>query len=147
MMHPPPRSTLFPYTTLFRSNRSTASKLVFLASYTLPYNIPASKKTAAGMIKGRVLDPKSTRLNSSHVRSSYAVLGLRKKNAPRSTRSLRSQDLAGDGDGAVADKVLLLLLSISPGKSVIGEGKCSFHINDAPATEIDTLSLHDALPI
>src|SRR5690554_8079238 len=56
MMHPPPRSTLFPYTTLFRSNRSTASKLVFLASYTLPYNIPASKKTETGMIKGRVFN-------------------------------------------------------------------------------------------
>src|SRR6266699_4403573 len=65
MIRRPPRSTLFPYTTLFRSRaggRRTARPPHLLAGPRLP-----------------VRDRKSTRLNSSHVRISYAVFCLKKK--------------------------------------------------------------------
>src|SRR5436305_14443762 len=65
----PPRSTLFPYTTLFRSRRNTHARFV-------------GRAPRPGMWSGRVQsrrDRKSTRLNSSHVRISYAVFCLKKK--------------------------------------------------------------------
>src|SRR5436305_7005974 len=71
MLRRPPRSTLFPYTTLFRS----------------PCRAPAAPALAAAGSAGqrrRQGDRKSTRLNSSHVRISYAVFCLKKKNANRS---------------------------------------------------------------
>src|SRR5262245_64541805 len=70
MPPPPPRSTLFPYTTLFRS----------YAAYVLAEDLRSSGVTAvvvAGVILGR--DRKSTRLNSSHLGISYAVFCLKKK--------------------------------------------------------------------
>src|SRR3989442_4519397 len=74
MIRRPPRSTLFPYTTLFRSNapsrRSDAGR---------PKSAAAAVQRAAGVIGARVEDRKSTRLNSSHVRISYAVFCLKKK--------------------------------------------------------------------
>src|SRR5256885_11041330 len=68
MIRRPPRSTLFPYTTLFRSIEHLAATLQI--------------KTAAvdGAVDGRGLDRKSTRLNSSHLVISYAVFCLKKKN-------------------------------------------------------------------
>src|SRR5438045_8899274 len=73
MIRRPPRSTLFPYTTLFRSlaapgiatSRSASSRMMF---GDLP---PSSSDTC--------LDRKSTRLNSSHLGISYAVFCLKKK--------------------------------------------------------------------
>src|SRR5207253_7851747 len=66
MLRPPPISTLFPYTTLFRS-RSTNIDWSF-------------NHTLDGRVKpGRDTDRKSTRLNSSHVAISYAVFCLKKK--------------------------------------------------------------------
>src|SRR5258708_21596576 len=72
MIRRPPRSTLFPYTTLFRSadSRSTdhwAMKCIFS-------NCAAGKKSAS-----LSADRKSTRLNSSHQIISYAVFCLKKK--------------------------------------------------------------------
>src|SRR5436309_3963311 len=67
-IHRPPRSTLFPYTTLFRS--PYASRLVVRCRGLLRHR-------AAGGCDG---DRKSTRLNSSHVKISYAVFCLKKKN-------------------------------------------------------------------
>src|SRR5207253_7803699 len=65
MMRRPPRSTLFPYTTLFRSRCASASR------------------TSPGKCRRRSRacwrDRKSTRLNSSHVAISYAVFCLKKK--------------------------------------------------------------------
>src|SRR5438270_3814990 len=79
MIRPPPTSTLFPYTTLFRSLLHRAFS-VFLFD-------PASKKLllqqrAAEKITfpNMILDRKSTRLNSSHSQISYAVFCLKKKN-------------------------------------------------------------------
>src|SRR5437870_7355730 len=69
MIRPPPRSTLFPYTTLFRSP--------------LPWAMGAPAGTAASARTTRTptteRDRKSTRLNSSHVAISYAVFCLKKK--------------------------------------------------------------------
>src|SRR5437870_11517029 len=66
----PPRSTLFPYTTLFRSTYVPARNTVML-SLALAW---------AEVLRSRdVLDRKSTRLNSSHVAISYAVFCLKKK--------------------------------------------------------------------
>src|SRR2546430_10942464 len=84
MIRRPPRSTLFPYTTLFRS-KCGASFLAFLAALLLAY---AGKKIRLVCDNGRfhttkavqALDRKSTRLNSSHSQISYAVFCLKKKN-------------------------------------------------------------------
>src|SRR5437868_7276908 len=68
MIRRPPRSTLFPYTTLFRSGDE---------------NIVEAEQLFVGHVEaaelGRALDRKSTRLNSSHVSISYAVFCLKKK--------------------------------------------------------------------
>src|SRR6266511_5997565 len=65
MIRRPPRSTLFPYTTLFRSSRPRYRR--FTAN-------PGG--ACCGRRRG---DRKSTRLNSSHVKTSYAVFCLKKK--------------------------------------------------------------------
>src|SRR5436305_8056912 len=89
MIRRPPRSTLFPYTTLFRSIRT--SHLDDIIIYTL--------SCSCGNIGGG-LDRKSTRLNSSHVRISYAVFCLKKKKNMPNTRVL------------TIDTIVLLVLSV-----------------------------------
>src|SRR2546427_9632160 len=80
MIRRPPRSTLFPYTTLFRSTpRSTedhGSKVCDLSASQRCKRHPEATSVAP---RGRV-DRKSTRLNSSHSQISYAVFCLKKKN-------------------------------------------------------------------
>src|SRR5436305_3726385 len=80
MIRRPPRSTLFPYTTLFRSlNRPRVFRLLNARDHV----IAADQPRAAGPINFSGIqfleDRKSTRLNSSHVRISYAVFCLKKK--------------------------------------------------------------------
>src|SRR3712207_8652956 len=92
MIRRPPRSTLFPYTTLFRSQRMLG--LTMLPPVSLPMEKPTSPAAVAA--PGPALDPdapsssshgfivcppdrKSTRLNSSHANISYAVFCLKKK--------------------------------------------------------------------
>src|SRR2546429_4510067 len=70
MIRRPPRSTLFPYTTLFRSGFLTPAQSLWSPLYA-PANIPT---TASARV-----DRKSTRLNSSHGYISYAVFCLKKK--------------------------------------------------------------------
>src|SRR5260221_9952376 len=77
MIRRPPRSTLFPYTTLFRSffqvNR-------FLVEDLLRTMVAGAKgEVALDLYAGVGLDRKSTRLNSSHTVISYAVFCLKKK--------------------------------------------------------------------
>src|SRR3989442_7518266 len=72
MIRRPPRSTLFPYTTLFRSLR---------AGLTVAQG-PVRGALSFSLIPFFPIDRKSTRLNSSHVRISYAVFCLKKKKAP-----------------------------------------------------------------
>src|SRR3989442_11929416 len=69
MIRRPPRSTLFPYTTLFRS-------LHGVAAHRLEAEDALIEGARAVQVEG---DRKSTRLNSSHVRISYAVFCLKKK--------------------------------------------------------------------
>src|SRR2546430_7316224 len=87
MIRRPPRSTLFPYTTLFRSfNKIADSTTEFLslkpADELLSVNAAERTVTVDGsMTYGHLcpLDRKSTRLNSSHSQISYAVFCLKKK--------------------------------------------------------------------
>src|SRR5437868_14978872 len=72
MIRPPPRSTLFPYTTLFRS------QLTHIRRYHYCYSC-ASRPYRNGIPEPEYRDRKSTRLNSSHVSISYAVFCLKKK--------------------------------------------------------------------
>src|SRR5438270_13699934 len=69
MIRRPPRSTLFPYTTLFRSVSSSA--------LTNARHTPGGRDNAGNCML--LLDRKSTRLNSSHSQISYAVFCLKKK--------------------------------------------------------------------
>src|SRR3712207_4786912 len=129
MIRRPPRSTLFPYTTLFRSQRA---HLIFLKSAHLssgqhPHPTSSPRTPARhqawqpGLLRAFKYflifksqpDRKSTRLNSSHANISYAVFCLKKK---------KTYELSTSG-------VLV------------------FFFNDTATTEIYTLSLHDALPI
>src|SRR5438067_7872636 len=72
MIRRPPRSTLFPYTTLFRSSRMQGGRA--------PTAFPLRRVSSVFPELGRRnTDRKSTRLNSSHVSISYAVFCLKKK--------------------------------------------------------------------
>src|SRR5690348_17750395 len=74
MMRRPPRSTLFPYTTLFRSQLdNVADHFVIAEAHALDDFAVANVQTGNE-------DRKSTRLNSSHPSISYAVFCLKKKN-------------------------------------------------------------------
>src|SRR3712207_8456893 len=77
MIRRPPRSTLFPYTTLFRSRycRGASSNWCGLRSRK---RMAASQQRARGR-RAALADRKSTRLNSSHANISYAVFCLKKK--------------------------------------------------------------------
>src|SRR3989442_71475 len=128
MIRRPPRSTLFPYTTLFRSHPCRASSTPVstpVVTYT-SVRVCAASASSSSLLSSpprrcsyqamstltpsmSTRDRKSTRLNSSHVRISYAVFCLQKKKTHTST--------------------------------------CFFFFNDTATTEIYTLSLHDALPI
>src|SRR3712207_8576901 len=85
MIRRPPRSTLFPYTTLFRSRASSspahgsASALSRCAEESIT-RVQRRKSAHAEKQRGRAAeDRKSTRLNSSHANISYAVFCLKKK--------------------------------------------------------------------
>src|SRR2546430_6221074 len=98
MIRRPPRSTLFPYTTLFRSLRPMlllVGVLAFVLIVRLPWSWQARYTVAVILflnpffvwLEGRndilwltPIDRKSTRLNSSHSQISYAVFCLKKKN-------------------------------------------------------------------
>src|SRR5215475_13200862 len=95
-------------------------------------------------------DRKSTRLNSSHVKISYAVFCLKKKKQPTATRPINatgsvsksngtfnrvSQTKADNPNAAAKDNVTVI------------STMTVFFFNDTATTEIYTLSLHDALPI
>src|SRR2546430_7673726 len=80
MIRRPPRSTLFPYTTLFRS------ALALVTELDLPAHARAGRHGEGSRLDVRLAqlhplgDRKSTRLNSSHSQISYAVFCLKKKN-------------------------------------------------------------------
>src|SRR2546430_11416645 len=91
MIRRPPRSTLFPYTTLFRSE-----KLSIFLNFLIPkLPAPVEDDLSKGILEAidmdsyrvekqaavKIQDRKSTRLNSSHSQISYAVFCLKKKNS------------------------------------------------------------------
>src|SRR5437773_9395161 len=99
MIRPTPRSTLFPYTTLFRSQNPADQPIVVLAltsdveERTKMYDIADSildQKIAQirGVGQVNIQDRKSTRLNSSHITISYAVFCLKKKKKTKTTNQL-----------------------------------------------------------
>src|SRR5215203_3630887 len=91
MIRRPPRSTLFPYTTLFRSPRGHRRR-------------PAARhrRHARGDHRG---DRKSTRLNSSHANISYAVFCLKKKIKRLEVPVLQDPGLLRGGIGIIRDRV------------------------------------------
>src|SRR5256885_6750664 len=78
MIRRPPRSTLFPYTTLFRSAQEQARCLRRRLRGGRPHSGKVSRTLSSCF--AAVVDRKSTRLNSSHLVISYAVFCLKKKN-------------------------------------------------------------------
>src|SRR6266496_5763286 len=89
MIRRPPRSTLFPYTTLFRS-----------PSHERRRGGAARRRVRARSLTGRDLgadeDRKSTRLNSSHVEISYAVFCLKKKKKIHKKKKTKKKKIVED---------------------------------------------------
>src|SRR2546422_3385687 len=96
MIRRPPRSTLFPYTTLFRSQAGEVSaapraqKVVLLRSSAVLVQDADTGEVVINKNSEAVVDRKSTRLNSSHGYISYAVFCLKKKK-PSRTRATRER--------------------------------------------------------
>src|SRR2546430_10114235 len=86
MIRRPPRSTLFPYTTLFRSN----SDGILITSVQNPAHVGQKLDWVTSVRNWK--DRKSTRLNSSHSQISYAVFCLKKKNRHSSSSSHSSEN-------------------------------------------------------
>src|SRR2546430_10785338 len=87
MIRRPPRSTLFPYTTLFRSLTYSYDQE---DNATLRQDSLGGLQTSVYNAEGLLTDRKSTRLNSSHSQISYAVFCLKKKKV--STRGMASDE-------------------------------------------------------
>src|SRR5215208_1950563 len=139
MIRRPPRSTLFPYTTLFRSRTGPST--------TFP-----TRPTALSSSRAALRDRKSTRLNSSHVAISYAVFCLKKK-----TISIFDNGslIFENGTPKPIEESRAIVLELDEERmraSLVREythpdKQYAFFFNDTATTEIYTLSLHDALPI
>src|ERR1035441_5970238 len=137
MIRRPPRSTLFPYTTLFRSDTSASA--------------PRCRTRKWDTCTAPTADRKSTRLNSSHLGISYAVFCLKK----REKRGEGARWTQGAGLwGSAGLRVSLVRCAgrgdgSHPSQEQGPKGR-HYHLvffNDTATTEIYTLSLHDALPI
>src|SRR3712207_9282505 len=92
MIRRPPRSTLFPYTTLFRSHgRVSPLLLAYVLTLHLPrrLSLPSPHYGHGALTTAR--DRKSTRLNSSHANISYAVFCLKKKNLLKTSFNISSK--------------------------------------------------------
>src|SRR5256885_8815156 len=87
MIRRPPRSTLFPYTTLFRSCWSGSLQRL------LQEGVAPTDRRAERLLPFGRIDRKSTRLNSSHLVISYAVFCLKKKKSQRDAPDTYSSDV------------------------------------------------------
>src|SRR5215204_2850914 len=135
MIRRPPRSTLFPYTTLFRSINTT-------------WRIDAEAYLAAHS-PVKLIDRKSTRLNSSHTVISYAVFCLKKKRHDRRHAPRYHQE--HDHDSSLGRRQPVDRAAVDGRRGLRDPDPDprlpAFFFNDTATTEIYTLSLHDALPI
>src|SRR5438874_548939 len=151
MLRRPPRSTLFPYTTLFRS-LAPQGHLTGHAPVELSLSLHDEQLLQA---RWAITDRKSTRLNSSHVEISYAVFCLKKKKQPTqlSVTSLCEWLTARGATvrraparaGRLLSSWVCSLLCCSAAPRALSA--TLFFFNATAPTEIYTLSLHDALPI
>src|SRR5688572_32431180 len=97
MIRRPPRSTLFPYTTLFRSRRPPGDRL----GGRRRADLRVGRVHDAQRAGGHAQDRKSTRLNSSHSQISYAVFCLKKKNKKKTNKINEHQtDETQDNNGS-----------------------------------------------
>src|SRR5256885_3727612 len=130
MIRRPPRSTLFPYTTLFRSVVCPAFEVERIMQHSAlmdargweeqenPYKLVRSvvrelKPHGTGVIALESTDRKSTRLNSSHLVISYAVFCLKKKNKTQiASVYIFGQLQSANSSGAAAASFLLLVISL-----------------------------------
>src|SRR2546430_7297439 len=92
MIRRPPRSTLFPYTTLFRSTWCARSTMARSWRKTIS-TLRQSRLTSVHLSLDCRRDRKSTRLNSSHSQISYAVFCLEKKNTQHDPTPAANQQL------------------------------------------------------
>src|ERR1022692_1476963 len=132
MIRRPPRSTLFPYTTLFRSGG----------------RIPNAWAGAYGSwARKRFPDRKSTRLNSSHLVISYAVFCLKKKKTHAGGTGRRNNRAAqAHGGGARCCHAVCCLSSVLPSPwPSCDTAWFFFFLNDRGPPEISPLSLHALL--
>src|SRR2546430_1999867 len=156
MIRRPPRSTLFPYTTLFRSLRRMKVMSFIKTAWIMG---------AAAALCAASLDRKSTRLNSSHSQISYAVFCLKKKTHDGHAAGSRPKREPGGsarplctGSGPVTAPAHVPVERADAGHAALRLEEHQllpghedqlrlFFFNDTATTEIYTLSLHDALPI
>src|SRR2546430_8516685 len=99
MIRRPPRSTLFPYTTLFRSNRFLWAAPLNALQYVIAkvddvQVLRLNTEQTYAITEGVKPDRKSTRLNSSHSQISYAVFCLKKKTLTNNLSSHRPTPVA-----------------------------------------------------
>src|SRR2546422_4695235 len=101
MIRRPPRSTLFPYTTLFRSTGLIFGTIDLAAGSGSPYVVTVTASNGVNQ------DRKSTRLNSSHGYISYAVFCLKKKKKIRQARSADDQWISNKGPDAACQRTIV----------------------------------------
>src|SRR3989442_10719281 len=92
MIRRPPRSTLFPYTTLFRSQQALRERE--RKTLAIMRQLQHRGEKVFTQVEALDIDRKSTRLNSSHVRISYAVFCLKKKT--KTTKRAQKLQLANN---------------------------------------------------
>src|SRR6266581_4624476 len=135
MIRRPPRSTLFPYTTLFRSTTTSSTRAISCGL--------TSRSTSAGWDRDR----KSTRLNSSHPSISYAVFCLQKKIQIKFGDSVLEKLAIEELNRKLYRPKDVFTIHTFANQLATAIHITDFFFNDPATTEIYTLSLHDALPI
>src|SRR2546427_5240543 len=93
MIRRPPRSTLFPYTTLFRSAGDHAAEHDAAAEVHARHDLVHDFAADVLEVEIHAGDRKSTRLNSSHSQISYAVFCLKKKKKKQQRKKRRSESI------------------------------------------------------
>src|SRR5258708_4257102 len=149
MIRRPPRSTLFPYTTLFRSRR-TAKSAVDLVKH-----LPCRLRNRVNYRHGRCLTRSRSEEHTSELQSPDHLvcrLLLEKKKKPDSIHQELSSTIASLSYNRLSAALFfcssfLAIVAVSTYLAHPPTSFTFFFFNDTATTEIYTLSLHDALPI